>query len=123
MAFELLQKMAIGRQNLSPKTLSICKSTVRLSKDLTKYFEEKDCVEIYIDKKNLQIGCKPSNDSIRGFKVFLNKGTAGNYISFSVAFLRTRIELGHYPITIDKDGMLIFSVKEITEPNQETIKI
>ena len=113
MAFELLKKLIVGKCRLPNNTISISKSTIRLSGDLTKYFIDKPNMEVYIDRKNLQIGILPSANKMKGFRTFLNKSNGGDYITSTIQFLRKNIAFGHYPITIDDDGMFVFSVKEI----------
>jgi len=115
MGYELLEKTRIGFHGLPNHTISISKASVRLSNDMTKYFEHYSHCEVYIDRENLRIGLKPSNDMEKGFKITVAKGKYSEKVYLSVSFLRKGIAFGHYPLTVDNDGILSFKVKEIAK--------
>ena len=68
MSFKLLEKKGVGK--LYENEVSICKTYISFR--VSDFFNE-DYIEIYVNRKEKQMGFMPSSDRVLGFKITYNK--------------------------------------------------
>ena len=109
MAFELVEKK-YGIQPQPPMSVSVTKSGFSLGSDIVNHFAGYTSAEIYLDYNGRRVGFKPTNDTIKGFKLSKNSRAWG----LSVTQISKKIANGRYVAKIE-DGMAIIDVKEIAK--------
>lgn len=113
MAFKQVLKGTWFGSQLPENTVSVGKAAITISKDLQKYFNDKDYVQVFIDRENNRIGFLPSNDKMTGFKI-VKKDTT---LSFTCTQVIKSIQSKRYR-TYMEDGYICFDVTEIADTDK-----
>lgn len=113
MAFELYKKSAYsGTGGLEPNSVSVTKTGVGIGRGFKDLLEGYNFVELYFDRENNQVGLKPTNSKLTGFKID-RKNVSPRVATDKIPKL---IRQGNYPAEII-GGMIVFQVKEIAVRN------
>lgn len=111
MTFEIYEKGNHIHGGLKDNQISVGKSTMGLGLN-AENFLKKDYVEIWLDRDNLLVGLKPTNDGIKGFKI-QSKGPRNKRKSIVGSFTKL-LPPGWYDCWTE-GGLMVFKVPEIAK--------
>lgn len=109
MTFKLIRKRA-GVRPRNPTEVAVTKNGFSVGNQLTKGWEEYSSAEVYIDSVEKQVGFRPTNNTISGFK--FNK--TGITWTLQARAASKRVPMGTYDAKVE-NGMIVFSVPKIAK--------
>jgi len=111
MVFELVQKNVWRCNLVGPMQVTVRKSGFNFGTAIRDFFENKEFVEIYLDKENKKVGFKATDNAITGFRVQTAKSKQG---IVACGALAKRLQHGIFNAEIE-DGFVVIKVPEIAE--------
>jgi len=120
MVFEILKKIRANTIGLTPTQVSVSSSgTISFGTEVVSQLDGGGYVEIYLDRKNNQVGFKPTTNNFNGFKMQVTKGGKTTHIVSKL--VRDLLPTGKFESKIE-DGFVVINVPEIID-NTKTIKL